>query len=88
MLLSAYYPVRRRDGEVMALLMVAYPITRFLIEYLRNDEGVFFLGLTISQTISVGLFLAGLLYWYVLSRSPDRVDHDHDQPTRLAAAAA
>ncbi len=39
-LLSAYYPLRRRDGEVMALLMVTYPITRFLIEYLRNDEGV------------------------------------------------
>ena len=37
-LLSAYYPLRRRDGEVMGLLMVAYPITRFLIEYLRNDE--------------------------------------------------
>jgi phosphatidylglycerol:prolipoprotein diacylglycerol transferase len=72
LLLSAYYPLRRRDGEVMALLMVTYPITRFMVEYLRNDEGVFFLGLTISQTISVGLLLAGLLYWYVLSRSPVR----------------
>ena len=38
LLLSAYYPLRRRDGEVMGLLMVTYPITRFLIEYLRNDE--------------------------------------------------
>src|SRR5262249_31275109 len=46
LLLSAYYPLRRRDGEVMALLMVTYPITRFLIEYLRNDEAIFFAGLT------------------------------------------
>ena len=57
LLLSAYYPLRRRDGEVMGLLMVTYPITRFVIEYLRNDEGAFFAGLTISQTISVALLL-------------------------------
>ena len=37
----------------MGLLMLTYPITRFLIEYLRNDEGAFFAGLTISQNISV-----------------------------------
>ena len=59
LLLSAYYPLRRRDGEVMALLMVTYPITRFLIEYLRNDEGIFWFGLTISQNISVFLLLPG-----------------------------
>jgi phosphatidylglycerol:prolipoprotein diacylglycerol transferase len=83
-LLSAYYPLRRRDGEVMALLMVTYPITRFLIEYLRNDEGGIFLGLTISQNISILLFLAGLLFWYVLSRSPARgADHPDCPPVSL-----
>ena len=40
--------------------MVTYPITRFLVEYLRNDEGAFFAGMTISQNISVVLFAAGL----------------------------
>jgi phosphatidylglycerol:prolipoprotein diacylglycerol transferase len=68
LLLSAYYPVRRRDGGVMALLMVAYPVSRFLIEYLRNDERVFLFGLTISQNISVLLFAAGLAFWYGLAR--------------------
>jgi phosphatidylglycerol:prolipoprotein diacylglycerol transferase len=62
-LLTAYYPLRRCDGAVMALLMVAYPVTRFLIEYLRNDEKVFLFGLTISQNISVLLLGAGLLFW-------------------------
>jgi phosphatidylglycerol:prolipoprotein diacylglycerol transferase len=71
-LLSAYYPLRRRDGEVMGLLMIAYPITRFLIEYIRNDEVAFFAGLTISQTISVFLLLCGLVYWAWLSTLPDR----------------
>ena len=69
-LMSAYYPMRRRDGEVMGVLMIAYPVTRFLIEYLRNDEGIFFAGMTISQTISVGLLAAAAAYWYWLSRLP------------------
>ncbi|WP_435015332.1 prolipoprotein diacylglyceryl transferase [Tundrisphaera sp. TA3] len=69
-LLSAFYPFRRRDGEVMALLMVSYPVTRFFIETLRDDEGVFLIGLTISQFISVVLFPCGLLAWAYLSRLP------------------
>jgi phosphatidylglycerol:prolipoprotein diacylglycerol transferase len=70
LLLTAYYPLRRRDGEVMALLMVTYPVTRFLIERLRSDEPGMVLGLTISQAISVGVFVLGLLYWAYLSRLP------------------
>jgi phosphatidylglycerol:prolipoprotein diacylglycerol transferase len=69
-LLSAYFPLRRRDGEVMGLLMVTYPVTRYLIEHLRNDEGVFFAGMTISQLISVGLLGMGVCYWIWLSRLP------------------
>jgi len=71
LLLSAYYPLRRRDGEVMGLLMIAYPITRFLVEHLRNDEGVFYAGLTISQNISLALLVGGLLFWFRLWRSPE-----------------
>jgi phosphatidylglycerol:prolipoprotein diacylglycerol transferase len=70
LLLSAYYPLRRRDGEIIGLLMLAYPITRFLVELLRNDEGVFFAGMTISQNISVALFVAGLAYWAWLFKQP------------------
>jgi phosphatidylglycerol:prolipoprotein diacylglycerol transferase len=76
-LLSAFYPLRRRDGEVLGLLMITYPITRFLIEYLRNDEGVFFAGLTISQNISVVLLLGGFAYWFWLSRLPRTRHVDH-----------
>jgi len=76
LLLSAYYPFRRRHGEVMALLMVTYPVSRFLIEYLRNDEGAFFAGLTISQNISVALFLTGLLLWAWLRQQPVEIVRD------------
>lgn len=70
LLLTAYYPLRRRDGEVMGLLMVTYPISRFVIEYLRNDEGAFFAGLTISQNISLLLLLGGSIYWAWLLTLP------------------
>ena len=86
-LLNAYYPLRRRDGEVMGLMILAYPIARFLIEYLRNDEGVFVAGMTISQTISVGIFLGGLLYWAWLSRLPRVRFADAAVPAEALAVA-
>ena len=61
--------------------MVTYPITRFLIEFLRNDEGVFFAGLTISQNISVALFVAGLAYWAWLLRQPRGLYRDQPMPS-------
>ena len=70
LLLTAFYPLRRRDGEVMGLLAVTYPITRFLIEFLRNDEPAFFAGFTISQNISIVLLIVGVAYWLWLSRLP------------------
>ncbi len=91
LLLSAYFPHRKRDGEVMGLLLLCYPISRFLIEILRSDEGVFLLGMTISQTISAGLFLTGLVYWAWLLRQPASLHRDQVAPEgaggyRLTAA--
>ncbi len=86
LLLTAYFPIRRRDGEVMGLLLLAYPVTRFLIEHLRNDEGVFAAGMTISQSISVGLIGFGLVYWAVLLRRPVGRHADAVTPAEVAAA--
>jgi phosphatidylglycerol:prolipoprotein diacylglycerol transferase len=67
-LLWAYYPRRRRAGEVMILLMITYPITRFLVEFFRGDAGGLYVGLTISQYMSIAIFVAGLYAWTRLSR--------------------
>lgn len=69
--LSLYFPRRRRDGSVMVLLMVLYPLTRWPIEMLRGDEQVFFAGMTLSQGISLGLFLLGIALGFGLSRQPE-----------------
>lgn len=60
-LLWTYYPLRRREGAALALLMMTYAINRYLIEQLRLDNPEYVGGFTISQAISVGLFASGLV---------------------------
>lgn len=69
--LLAYYPYRRRDGEVFAWLLTIYPVTRFLIEIIRDDEGaVWPTGLTISQNVSLLCLGLAALLWIYLRRQP------------------
>ncbi|MCA9185775.1 MAG: prolipoprotein diacylglyceryl transferase [Planctomycetales bacterium] len=71
--LLAYLPFRRRDGEVFAILMTIYPITRFLLEIVRTDEGSFWqTGLTISQNVSILLLGGAVCLWLYLLRQPAR----------------
>ncbi len=69
--LFAYFPFQQRDGETLALFMVLYPISRFLLEIIRNDESAILgTGLTISQNVSLGILAASVAMWaYVLSRA-------------------
>ena len=70
-LLWSYYPYRRRDGEVLALMMMLHPISRFLLEAIRVDESpVWGTGLSISQNLSVGFFVLGVGLWLFLRRKP------------------
>ncbi len=62
-LLVVYYPRQRRQGEIMALLMILYPLTRWPIESLRGDEPALFAGMTLSQNISLGLLAGGIAAW-------------------------
>jgi len=73
-LLWIFYAFRRSDGEVTALMLTVYPISRFLLEIIRIDESaVFGTGLSISQNISIVLFVAALGLWFILRRqAPQR----------------
>jgi phosphatidylglycerol:prolipoprotein diacylglycerol transferase len=65
-----YYPFRRRDGVVVALLLSIYPVQRILLEIIRVDEpAVFQTGLSISQNVSLLLIIGVVgLWWHVLRR--------------------
>jgi phosphatidylglycerol:prolipoprotein diacylglycerol transferase len=69
-LLLAHFSRRRRPGEVMALLMIVYPLTRWPLESLRGDEPAILAGMTLSQNISVALFACGLAVWLALRGRP------------------
>lgn len=75
LLLLALFRLRPRDGVVFAVAMTLYPITRFLLEMIRDDEpGRFGTPLTISQLVSL-LTLAlviGLWFYLVLAWRAER----------------
>lgn len=61
LLTLAYYPIRTRDGSVVTLALLTYPVTRFFIERLRGDEmGQFGTSLTIAQWISLLMLVGGI----------------------------
>jgi phosphatidylglycerol:prolipoprotein diacylglycerol transferase len=71
-LLTAFFPFRRRYGEVLVLLMAGYAVNRFSIEQLRNDTPADFLfHLTLSQDISLLMILiAAGLFLYIRRKPP------------------
>jgi phosphatidylglycerol:prolipoprotein diacylglycerol transferase len=69
-LLLAYYPFRRRAGEVMLLFMVGYAVHRFFNEVLRDDTDPVAFGMTLSQNISVLVLVAALILGLILWRKP------------------
>ncbi len=71
LLTHAYFPFRPRNGAVIALGALTYPLTRFALETLRGDElGQFSTALTISQWISILTFAVGVVFTIWLSRRP------------------
>jgi phosphatidylglycerol:prolipoprotein diacylglycerol transferase len=76
--LSALFYVRRRHGVVIGALLVLYPIQRMLEEIIRVDNPHDVGGLTVSQFISAGLCLVGVVYLYLLyTRMPETSPHVH-----------
>lgn len=69
-LLWFYYPFRRRDGELIALLLILYSVSRSLEELIRTDEpGVFFDWDSIGIYVSLLCFVLGIaLFAWLRSR--------------------
>jgi phosphatidylglycerol:prolipoprotein diacylglycerol transferase len=70
LLLTAYYPFRRRDGMVMVLFILGYSVHRFLNEMLRNDTNPVAFGMTLSQNGSILFLAVGLCLLAWLWRKP------------------
>jgi phosphatidylglycerol:prolipoprotein diacylglycerol transferase len=70
MVLWFFFPYRRHDGEVFALLITLHPLSRIWLEMIRVDEPKY--PLTISQWISIGILVCGVLLWIFVERQPRR----------------
>jgi len=65
---------RKNEGEVFALYLMLYSVVRFFVEGLRTDS-LMFLGLRTAQIASIGMFLAGLVIFYILRKyKKDKLD--------------
>ncbi len=68
LVLTAYFPLRRRPGQVMAVLMVGYGIHRYLNELLRDDprpQGF-------ESYTSIVLVVTGIALWTYLQLQPEK----------------
>ncbi|MGD0516223.1 MAG: prolipoprotein diacylglyceryl transferase family protein [Thermoguttaceae bacterium] len=71
LLLLAAEPFLRRDGDIFALMISIYAVTRFLIEILRSDEAaVSGTGMSISQNISLALLILVVGLWFYILHRP------------------
>ncbi len=71
-ILLAFSRLRTREGQVFALMVVLYPITRFLLESIRADNGHNLARgiLTHNQYTSIFLTIIGIVLWMVLRKLP------------------
>ncbi len=66
-LLSYAWRKRRFEGQIFLLYLMGYPIIRFLDEFLRGDDDRGFYGwFSVSQYLSIGAFVIGIVLWVVL----------------------
>lgn len=60
---------RKFAGQVFILYFIFYGIGRFIVEFFRGDNPIFFAGLTVSQVLSaVAIILASVMYWRIRPR--------------------
>lgn len=71
-LLTLFFRLRSREGQVFALMAMLYPVTRFVEEMIRDDNAHDLLRgiLTHNQYTSLVLFAIGVGMWLWLLRFP------------------
>lgn len=58
------------EGEILSLFAVGYALIRFAVEFFRADNPPIYLGMTLSQVISVLIGIAGVGVYVLSQNSP------------------
>ena len=66
-----WYPRRRFGGDLLARVLIFYAFWRFCTEFFRADadRGIWLLGLSTSQIVSLLLFPLGIAIWVYMNRT-------------------
>ena len=66
-------PKKRFHGQILLVWLSVYPVIRSVIEIYRGDKirGVYFLGLSTSQYISIGVALSAAIIYFYLRKKRD-----------------
>ena len=73
--LAWLYRRKTFDGQVFALYLIFYAVLRAFVELFRGDYAVYYLNgnVTPAQMLSIPIFAAGVLLWWVLSGPKTKV---------------
>ena len=55
--------LRGGTGSIFSLYLILYPINRIVVECFRADLPKIWMGLSLTQLISVGIFVCGIIIW-------------------------
>jgi phosphatidylglycerol:prolipoprotein diacylglycerol transferase len=69
----AFRRKRRFDGQIFALYLLGYAVCRSTVEFFRGDyppDHIYAGMFTSAQLLSVPIFVAGLVLWFLLARRP------------------
>ena len=75
--LAWLYRRKKFDGQVFALYLISYAVLRAFVEFFRGDYPANYLHAqaTPGQVLSIPIFAAGALLWWVLSGSKSKVQN-------------
>ena len=73
--LAWLYRRKKFDGQIFALYLLFYAVLRAFVELFRGDYTVYYLNgnVTPAQMLSIPIFAAGVLLWWVLSGPKTKV---------------
>lgn len=66
LILTWWYPRRRKEGEMIFLLGFGYGIFRFLVEQFRDDTPIVMMGRNIGELTGIGLVIFSIFSFYNL----------------------
>lgn len=68
LIMMSFYDHKKYSGQMIIVYCIAYGLIRFSLEFLRGDVPLIYYSLTLSQIISIGLVICGVVLWVFFTK--------------------